>query len=75
MVGCCIAPINTTTIYQVSNEINKCKNRSKMLVEYSMKLDLDELEGNDRDEIISVELSTLVLENMLEHFMPRQTIQ
>ena len=75
MVGCCIAPINTTTIYQVSNEINKCNNRSKMLVEYSMKLDLDELEGNDRYEIISVELSTLVLENMLEHFMPRQTIQ
>ena len=74
-MGCCIAPINTTTIYLVSNEINKCKNRYKLLVEYSMKLDLDELEGNDRDEIISVELSTLVLENMLEHFMPRQTIQ
>ena len=72
IVGCYLAPNNTSTIERVVEALKERPKGAKLLVAGYMNANLAEPEGDRRGEDIAAALSTEGLEEMPAHFLPRQ---
>ena len=60
-------------INKAAKEIGQSPNGAKLLVEGDLNIGLGNIEGNERDKMIAVAISTLGLEKILAYFMPCQS--
>ena len=72
IVGCHLAPDNTSTIERVVKALKERPKGSELLVEVDFNANLVELEGDRRGEDILAALATEGLEDMSEHVLPQR---
>ena len=72
IVGCYLAPDDTSTIESVVAALKERPRGAKLLVVGYFNVNLAEPEGGRRGEDISAAMATEGLEYMSEHFLPRR---
>ena len=72
IVGCYLAPNDTSTIESVVAAIKECLRGAELLLAGGFNFNLAEPEGDRRGDDIVADMVTEVLEDMSEHFLSRQ---
>ena len=72
IVGCYLAPDDTSTIERVVEALRERPKGADLLVPGDMNINLAEPEGDRREEDIAATLTTEGLEDMAAHFLSRQ---
>ena len=72
MVGCYLAPDNTSTIESVVSALKERPRGTEILMEGEFNFNLVEPEGDWRGEDIAAAMATEGLEDMLAHLLPRR---
>ena len=72
IVGCYLAPDDTSTIERVVKALRECPKGAKLLVAGDLNINFAAPEGDRREEDIAATLATEGLEDMDPHFLPRQ---
>ena len=70
IVGCYLAPDNTSTIERVVEALRESPKGAELLVAGDLNINFAEPEGNRREEDIAATLVTEVMEDMAAHFLP-----
>ena len=71
-MGCYLTPGDALAIESVVTSIDQHPRRTKLLVAGNFNADLAGPEVSNRDEDIATLLALVVLEDILEHFIPHQ---
>ena len=72
IVGCYLAPDDTSTIDSVVARLKERPMGAELLVAGDFNANLAEPEGDQRGEDIAAAMATEGLEDMLSHFLPRR---
>ena len=70
IVGCYLAPDDTSTIERFDEALKERPKEAKLLVAGDLNANLAEKEGDRRGDNIAAALATEGLEDMSEHFLP-----
>ena len=70
IVGCYLAPDNTSTIERVVEALKECPKGAELLVAGELNINLEALEGNPREKDIAATFATEGLEDMAPHLLP-----
>ena len=72
IVGCYLAPNNTSTIERVVEALRESPKGAELLVAGDLNINSAAPEGDRREEDIAATFATEGLEDMAPHFLPRQ---
>ena len=72
IVGCYLAPDDTSTIERVVEGLRERPKGAELLVKGDLNINIAALEGEWREEDIATTIATEVLEDMAPHFLPRK---
>ena len=72
IVGCYLAPYDTSTIESVFAALKECPWGAELLVAEYLNINIEDPEGDQREEDNSEELKTTGLKDMSSHFLPRR---
>ena len=72
IVGCYLTPDNTSTIERVAEALRDQPKGEDLLVSGDLNTNLAALEGDRREEEIATTIPTEGLEDMAQHFLPRE---
>ena len=72
IVGCYLAPSDTSTIERVVKALRDRPKGAELLVAGDLNINLAALEGDRRGEDIETTIATEVLEDMAPHFLSRK---
>ena len=70
IVGCYLAPDNTSTIERVVEALKERPKGAELLVAGELIINLEALEGNPREKDIAAKFATEGLEDMAPHLLP-----
>ena len=71
IVGCCLAPDNTSTMERVVEALQSRPRGAELLVAGDFNINLATPEGGRRAEDIATMIATEGLKDMAKHFLPR----